>query len=243
MCKKFKKILNMINFDEFLVWIISSVLLGLIMATGIKWPILSVEPADLLLMFAFALVMLFIFIAGQKIAAWYYNCDIKLKWLSFRQYWFRDQYRFKWPFPLWLVLPILLFFISVSKIKWLAILDFDVEAKPGRIQKRFTNIDDIDVGKIVVAGPIASLIFALILKIIGLTSLAVYPALLAFLTCIPVGAGAKIFFGSRNLSVFSFFLTLVMLILIPATGWLTTLIVGVLLATLVVIVYYVMYEQ
>jgi hypothetical protein len=233
----------MINFDEFLVWIISSVLLGLIMATKIAWPILSIEPSDLLLMFAFALVMLFIFVAGQKIAAWYYNCDIKIKWLSFRQYWFRDQYRFKWAFPLWLVLPILLLFITVSKVKWLAILDFDIEPKTGRIQKRWLNLDDIDVAKIVVAGPVASLVFALLLKTIGLSNLAIYPALLAFLTCIPVGSGSKILFGSRNLAVFFFFLTGVMLLLMPLAGWFPTLLVGLLIALLIVVAYYVMYEQ
>jgi len=233
----------MINFDEFIVWIISSALLGLLMATKIAWPILSIEPSDLLLMFAFALVMLFIFIAGQKIAAWYYNCDIKMKWLSFRQYWFRDQYRFKWPFPLWLILPIFLFFITASKLTWSAILDFDLEAKAGRLQKRWSNIDDVDVAKIVIAGPVASLVFALILKVVGLTSLAIYPAWLAFLTCIPVGMGMKIFFGSRNLAVFFFFLTGIMLVLMPLAGWFSTVIVGLLIATIIVVAYYTMYEQ
>ncbi len=233
----------MINFDEFLVWIVSSVLLGLVLATQFKWPVLSIEPADFLLMFAFSLVMLFIYIAGQKIAAWYYNCDIKIKWLSFRQYWFRDTYKFKWPFPLWLVLPILLFLITAGNIKWLAILGLDVEPKTGRIRKRFSNIDDVDVAKIVVAGPTAALIFALILKVVGLSSLAIYPALLAFLTCIPIGPGTKIFFGSRNLTVFFLVLTGVMLFLIPLTGWFPTLIVGLLVALFIVVAYYVIYEQ
>ena len=233
----------MIDFDEFIVWIVSAALLGLILSTQVKWPILSIEPANLLLMFAFCLVMLFIFIAGQKIAAWYYNCDAKIKWLSFRQYWFRDTYRFKWPFPLWLVLPVALFLLSAGKLPWLAILSLDVEPKTGRIRKRFSNIDDIDVAKIIVAGPAASLIFALILKIVGLSSLAIYPAILAFLTCIPIGSGFKILAGSRNLTVFFLVLTGVMLFLIPLTGWFPTLIVGLLTALFIVVAYYVIYEQ
>jgi hypothetical protein len=233
----------MINFDEFIVWIVSSALLGILLSTQFQWPILSIEPADLLLMFAFSLVMLFIYVAGQKIAAWYYNCDIKIKFLSFRQYWFRDTYRFKWPFPLWLVLPVLLFLITAGKFKWLAIMGFDIEAKKGRIRKRFSNIDDVDVAKIVVAGPAASLIFALILKVVGLASLAIYPALLAFLTCIPIGSGFKILAGSRNLTVFFLVLTGVMLFLIPLAGWFPTLIVGLLTALFIVVAYYVIYEQ
>ena len=233
----------MINFDEFVVWIISSFLLGLILATQFKWPILSIEPADLLLMFAFSLVMLFIYVAGQKIAAWYYGCDAKIKWLSFRQYWFRDTYKFKWPFPLWLVLPLLLFLITAGKIKWLAIFGLDIEPKTGRIRKRFSNLDDIDIAKIVVAGPAASLVFALVLKIVGLTSLAIYPALLAFLACIPIGSGARILAGSRNLTVFFLVLTGVMLFLVPLTGWFPTLIVGLLTALFIVVAYYVIYEQ
>lgn len=233
----------MLDFDELVVWIVSAIFLGFLLSVKIVWPFLSFDWAQVFLMIAFSLVMFFVFIVGEKIMAHLLDCKIKIKWLSFRQYWFDDRFRFKWAFPLWILLPLLLFLISAGKLIWTAVLNFDVDVKSSRIKKRWYDLDELDIAKISIAGPIASLVFGILLRIVGWSSLAVYPFLLAFLTIIPFGQGLKILMGSRIWAVFMFVLSGLMFVLSLVSGWLATIVISVLATVLIVATYYVLFEQ
>jgi hypothetical protein len=233
----------MFDFEEVMIWIVSSVLLGLLLSMKIVGHFLYIDPGQIWLMIAFSLVMLFIFILAVKLTGSYLDCKTKLRWLNFRRYWFEDRFKLKWPFPLWLFLPIVFFFITLGKFVWTAIINFDIEPRESRIKRRWYDIEEREVSKILLAGPIASLIFGIILRLIGLSNLAIYPVWLSFLSLIPIGMGFKIFNGSRVMSVFLFFLSLFMLFLIQTINIFAVIIFCVLIALFIVIGYYSMFEQ
>jgi hypothetical protein len=233
----------MFDFDEVVAWIVASVLLGLLMSMKIVGKFLYFETAQIWLLLAFSLVMVFLFILGMKITAYYYNCNIKVKLLSFRRYWWEDRFKLKWAFPVWLFAPLLSFFVTLGHFIWSAILTFDFEPKQSRMQRKWYEMEERDVAKIGLSGPIASLIFAIILRIAGLGSLAVYPVWLAVLSLIPVGMGFKIFNGSRIMTVFLFVLSLFMLFLIQSVNIFALVIFCILIALFVVFLYYRAFEQ
>ncbi len=233
----------MLDFDEVMIWIISAIFLGFVLSIKVAWPLLYIDWSQVLLMCAFSLVMLFVFILGEKIMAHFLDCRIKIKWLSFRQYWFDDRFRLKWGFPLWIVLPLLFFLVSAGKVVWSAVLNFDVDIKSSRIKKRWYDLDELDVAKIAVAGPIASILLGIILRIAGLNDLAIYPMLLAFLAMVPIGQGLKVFMGSKIWAVFVFFLSGLMFLLTLSYGLLATIVISVLATILIVATYYVLFEQ
>lgn len=233
----------MFDFEEVVVWVVSSILLGLLFSMKIVGHFLYIEPSQIWLMSAFSLVMLFIFIGAMKLVAWFYDAKIKIKWLSFRRYWFEDRFKLKWSFPLWIVLPILLFFITLGHFVWSAILNFDVESRPSRIKRRWFAMEERDIAKIGLAGPAACLVLGVILRLVGLGSLATYPILLALLSLVPIGMGFKILNGSRVMLVFLFILSLFMLFLINSANILAVIVFCILLAVFGVIAYYHLFER
>lgn len=232
----------MLDFDEIGIWIVSSLFLGLIISAKITKGVLYIGN-DFFWMSAFVFIMLFIFIASQKLVAWWLDCKIKIKWMTFRQYWFDEHYKLRWSFPVWFILPVLLFLVTLSRINWLSIFDFDPEPKESRIRRRWYDLTEMDVAKIAIAGPVALMFFAIILRILTLNEFAVYPALLAFLTLIPVGQGLKVLMGSRSLWIFCTAISLFIFLLIPVASVLATIVITILFAAFILIGYYAMWER
>ncbi len=233
----------MFTFDEVVAWIVASVLLGLLMSMKIVGKFLYFETAQIWLLLAFSLVMVFLFILGMKITAYYYNCNIKVKLLSFRRYWWEDRFKLKWAFPIWLFLPLISFFVSLGHFLWSSILTFDFEPMQSRMRRKWYEMEERDIAKIGLSGPVASLIFAVILKIVGLGTLAIYPVWLAVLSLIPVGIGFKIFNGSRIMTIFVLVISLLMLFLISSANIFALVVFAILIAAVVVFVYYKKFEQ
>ncbi|MFA5084438.1 MAG: hypothetical protein WC475_03630 [Candidatus Paceibacterota bacterium] len=207
--------------NEILVIIIASLFLGLILALNLKWPILTIEPMDYLQMSGLALLMVIVFVGAQKIAAHRLECGTKTNLLGFKRYGFKKGAVLPFRFPLWLVLPLLLFLITGGMLKWLSVLDTDISPKSTKVRRKIFFLEEADVTKITAAGPIAIIFLGIISKIIGLasgiqnfTSFAVICALFAFLSLIPIGMGFKLFSSSRFfwlfLMVFSFILLAMM---------------------------------
>jgi hypothetical protein len=111
------------------------------------------------------------------------------------------------------------------------------------MKRKWFEMEEREIAKIGLSGPIACLIFAIILRIVGLSNLAIYPVWLAFLSIIPVGIGFKIFNGSRIMAVFMFVLSLFMLFLIKAAIWWALLIFCILIAAFVTFLFYKKFEQ
>ncbi len=242
-----KKKLN-IDINEILIIVIASLVLGFFLSLQTRWPILSIEPLNFLSMFFFSLLMLLVFVFSQKFIAWKLDCKTKTKLLSFRRYWFRPltehgKAEFPFEFPAWLILPIILFFISGGWIKWLAILNFDVKPKATRIRRRWQELTEADIGKIAIAGPISVLILGIIIRALGFNSLAIICIWLALLALIPIGLGFKILISSRILWFFVFILTILILLLMRIAGTFTTVVMALILAAIATIAYYILYEQ
>ena len=227
--------------------IIAALFLGLILAAKISWTKIIIEPLNILWMFLFSLLMLSVFVMSQKTMAWALDCKIKTKLLTFRRYWFQPLTReskaeFPFDFPLWLILPLILVFATNGFLKWLAILDFDIEPKPTKIRRRWKELTEDDVGKIAIVGPISVLILSLLLNIFGFASLAVACSWLAFLSLMPIGAGFKLFNSSRIVWLFTFIFALFILVLTNLITAFATIIIALLIAAIITIAYYILYE-
>jgi len=230
--------------NEIIILTVASLFAGLVLAIKIQWPILSIEPKDLLWMSLFSLLLFSVFIIAQKIVAYFLDCKTRSKLLSFRRFWFKpitEQGRaeFSFEFPAWLVLPLLLLLVN---IKWLAILNFDVEPLPARTRRKWSNITEADIAKISIAGPFSAILLAVILRIFN-TDLAFLAMLLAFLTLLPIGIGFKLFNSSRILWFFSFVFSLVLLLIIKITMPIASIIIALILAALATLVYYTLFEK
>jgi hypothetical protein len=101
----------------------------------------------------------------------------------------------------------------------------------------------MDIAKIAIAGPVACIALAILLKAFNLGQFAVYPAWLAFLSLIPIGQGLKVLMGSRNLWVFLTAISLFVLLLINVTGLFAIIITTLLFAIAIIVAYYVMWER
>lgn len=242
---------------EIFIIVGASLFLGFVLSLNLEWPILSFEPFEFLIMFLLSLLMLGVFVGAQKAVAYALDCRTKTKFLSFRRYWFvpygpggRIPPKLPFNFPLWLVLPLLLFFITKGLFKWLAILDIDIEPKSTRVRKQFYALKEDDVGKITLAGPVAVLALAIIVKAIGLstaivgfTSFATICAWLAFLSLIPFGLGFKLLSSSRLIWLFTFIFSLIILFLIGLESLFAIIFSALLFAAIIVIGYYLLYER
>lgn len=230
--------------NEALVVIIASLFLGLILALKISWPKLIIETNDFIKYFLLSLLMLFVFVSAQKFIAFRLDCKIKTKLLTFRRYWFQStstsKGEFPFDFPLWFVLPLILVFLT---IKWLAILDFNIEPKQLKVRRRWQELTENDVSMIAISGPIAVLILGLLSRIAGFNNFALICVLFSFLTLIPIGQGFKLLNSSRLLWMFSFLLSLFILLLMHLTGAFATLVIALILAAIITLAYYIVWER
>ena len=249
MNEKDKKSLN-----EILIVVAASLFLGFILALTLKWPILSIEPMDFLFMFGLSLIICCVFVGAQKFVAHRLECETRTILLGFKRYWFGPTKfgsgEFSFRFPLWIVLPLLLFFVTNGFFKWLAILDFDIDTKPGRAGRKFYAIEERDVAKISMAGPVAVIILAIISKAIGLatgiqnfTSFAVICSMFVFLALIPFGIGFKLLSSSRFIWLFLFIFSFVFLAMMKMQSIALMIAASVIFALIVLIRYYLLEQK
>lgn len=240
--------------NEIMTVVVASLFLGFILALTLKWPILGFEPIDFLLMFGLSLIVCCVFVGAQKFAAHRLDCETKTNLLGFKRYWFGPTKlgsgEFPFKFPLWIVLPLLLFFITKGFFRWLAILDLDIEPKSGRIGRKFYALEERDVAKITMAGPIALMILAIISKAIGIssgiqnfTSFAIICSMLAFLSLIPFGIGFKLLSSSRFIWIFLFIFSFVFLALMRMQSVALIMAASLIFALIVVIGYYLLEQK
>jgi hypothetical protein len=240
--------------DEIFTILIASLFLGFMLALTLKWPILSFEPADFFLMSALSLLICCVFVGAQKFAAYRLDCETRTNMLGFKRYWFgptrisSGELPFK--FPLWIVLPLLFFFITRGFFKWLAILDFDIEPKPGRVGRKWYALEESDTAKIAMAGPVALIVLAAISKSIGLasgiqnfTSFAIICSLFALLSLIPFGIGFKLLSSSRFIWIFLFVFSAVFLAMMKVQSLALIIAAALVFAFITLIGYYLLEQQ
>ena len=196
------------SWKEILIIIIAAAVLGV----SFSFPGFS----NILMLITFFFIIISINIIAKKIAAYYYEANIKTKFWSWYQYWFTKRAHFKKPIPmLWLPIVVSLAFNGV--IQWLGILEFDITPKTERVAKRhglyrFSQIVEYHIAIIAATGLIINLLTAVIAYIAGFTTFAQLNIYYAFFSIIPISSldGNKILFGSKYLWVVLFIITLIL---------------------------------
>lgn len=165
------------------------------------------------------LIIISINVIAKKIAGHNFETEVKTKFWTWQQFGMRKDMHLKNPVPMaWLPLIISLF--TRGLVSWLAILEFDIEAKPERAAKRhgvyrFTQVTEWHMGLIAIWGLIANLIAAIIGYIIGFELFAKLSIYFIVWNTIPIGRldGSKIFFSNRGLWATIFIIAIMVL------GW------------------------
>ena len=154
-----------------------------------------------ILLFVFLVIM--VNIIAKKITSYYLDSEVKIKIWEVYHIGFRPWMHFKKPFAIGAFLPVILKFLSVGYLNWMACLVFDVKPKIYRAAKRhglyaFSEMTEAHIGKIAAAGIFANLILALIGYLIGFGELSKLSIFYVAFNMIPLSDldGNKIFFGN-----------------------------------------------
>ena len=164
------------------------------------------------------LFILVINIAAKKIASYYLDSEIEMKFWEIQRFGYRAHWKFKKPFPAGIFLPIITAAFSLGYFIWMACFTFEVNAKTYRAAKRhglysFSEMTESHIGLIAASGILANLVFASIGYFAGLdlfTKLSIY---YVFFNMLPISDldGNKILFGEVILWSFLASLTLLAL--------------------------------
>jgi len=189
---------------------------------------------------AAALLILVVNTAGKKFTAHLYDSYAEIDHWNLTRFGFGRAEYFKNPVPLWLFFPLLFSFVTSGVVSWFAVTTFDTSAKASRVRREFSNIGEWDMAIIAFGGILFSVILAFVAQLFGATDFARINLLFALFNLIPISTldGARIFFGSRLLWVFSLAFVLSMLLLFDLAGLFAVLLIALLIAVAVVLVYF-----
>lgn len=177
-----------------------------------------IQPINFLWILLAVFVILALNIFVKKIVALYYESEAEVKFWEIKRFGFKTHQHFKKPFPLGLVLPIVLKVIlfPLKNFIWMASLVFDVNPKVYRAARRhglysFSEMTEYHLGIIAASGILANLIAAIIGYLIGFSDFARISIYFAFFNMLPLSDldGNKIFFG--NIVMWSFLASLVLI--------------------------------
>ncbi len=191
-----------------------------------------------------SLIVLLIYQTSHKIIAKRYGAKSTFRVWSFKRFWFTRNSkienlnffgkRFK-TISSGVIIPIIFAFLSNGHVKFATIGSSEItEIENRRLGKKFKHLTEYELAKIHLAAPLTLLLFAIVFNnITGLTKFVEICYTLALFSMIPFSGldGAKIFFGSVPLYIFSatFILAsvLAMHILTPLLTIILSLIIGI----------------
>ncbi|MBU2497095.1 MAG: hypothetical protein KJ767_03495 [Nanoarchaeota archaeon] len=198
---------------------------------------------NFLIAFIIASIILIPHIIAHKIAAENYIAESKFKFLEMQRYWFNEGAVFKYPFPIWLVLPIFTAFVSFGKFIILTIETCEIKWKPEkRIGRWYTELQEHEISNIALAGPLVNIVFAFIASIVFsiwnlqlIKEFAILNMWFAFFCLLPLGNldGTKILFGGKIRWTSIFIFTIAMLIMMYYLNVFISLILALILASIV----------
>lgn len=186
----------MINKKEFFSIITISLLLGIIISL--------LETVNLFLTTSLIVFLIIsINLLAKKIFSYYLDIDIEIKIWELKQFWVKKHLHFKNPVQMGIFIPLILKFLTVGLINWMACLTFDASGKTYRAARKhgiysFSEVSEEEMGWIAGAGIIATLLFAVIGYMIGQETFAKLSIMYAFYNIFPIFDfdGSKIFFGN-----------------------------------------------
>jgi Zn-dependent protease len=157
-------------------------------------------------------------VSAKKITAYFYESELEIKFWEIQQYGIKPQQHFKKPFPLGLLLALLIPLFSFGKFIWFALLAFDIRARVYRAAKRhglysFSEMTEYHIAVIAATGMLANLILALIGYVLGFSEFARWNVYYMAFNMLPFSEldGNKILFGNFILWCFLAALTIVAL--------------------------------
>jgi len=153
------------------------------------------------------LIIITINVLTKKSVGHFLEIKVKTKFWSWYQYGFQKSLHFKKPIAM-IWLPLILALFTKGLAWWLAILEFDVEAKTERVSRRhglyrFTEVTEWHMAGIATWGILANLFIGIIAYLLGFELFTKLSFYFAFWSIIPFSSldGAKIYFSSRKLWV------------------------------------------
>ena len=168
------------------------------------------------------LVILLINYGIKKLVAHFFEISITIKPWEIRHFGFKEKNQFKKPINMiwW---PLFVSLLTLGKIWWLPILEFDARAKPERAvrrhqQNKFSEVTENHVAYIVFWSIMATLLTGLVGYFIGFIDFFKISVFYAFWSLVPISRldGSKLFFGEKWLWGLS-----IIIILIFSVGVLT----------------------
>ncbi|MFH1376505.1 MAG: hypothetical protein ABIH25_02620 [Candidatus Woesearchaeota archaeon] len=188
-----------------------------------------------------SMIVLLIYQLAHKLVALRNGAYTKYSIWGLQRYWFRAKSKFKKPIKIGLFLPILLALISNGFIKFAAVGCSELkEITHRRLGKEYKHLTEYQTAVIHLAGPITLILLATLLSPIETFSkLVMISYSVAIFSMIPLSKldGAKVFFGSVPLYVFSIVLMLAAMILINVANPIVTLILSLILAITLFIIF------
>ncbi|MGD9276588.1 MAG: hypothetical protein PVJ67_05425 [Candidatus Pacearchaeota archaeon] len=165
----------------------------------------------------FIFLIIIINVIAKKITAFYFDSDIKINLWQLKRFGLfgvlwgirrgsHPSKKFKNPFPIGLILPIITTAFSLGYITWLGSLTFKIRSKIYRAAKKhrfykFKEIPEFHIGLIAASGILANLLFTIIGYLIGFPDFAKLNLYYAFWNLIPISTldGNKILFANKFL--------------------------------------------
>jgi len=170
--------------------------------------------------FLYTLIIVFLVIMvnvlTKKIASFALDSEIEIKLWEFKRWGYKTHHYLKKAFPIGAFLPIVVTFLSMGFLYWMACLVFETKGKVYRAARRwgiykFSEMTEYHIGLIAGWGILANLLFALIGYLFGSPEFARLNIYYAFFNMIPISSldGNKLFFGSIVFWSFLAILTLI----------------------------------
>ena len=147
-------------------------------------------------------------------------------------------------FPLGIIIPLLVSFLSDGGLYFVAILSSAVIIDPlYRLGRHYTHLSDFEEAKIAVSGPISNILLAVLIKIFNiapLKDLTFVCSVIAISYMLPLPGldGLKVFFGSKLLYIFSVIFILTTAFLLNFVGGFAALFIGLIFGLLAISSYF-----
>lgn len=134
-------------------------------------------------------------------------------------------------FPLWLIIPLIISFLSKGQIYFATVLSTDLITNPmHRLGRKYTRLTLFEKAKILVSAPIILILIALLFSPISfLKDIVTVSLMISIFSMFPFPglAGSEIFFGSKPIYIFSIVFILAIALLLKILSPTITLTIAV----------------
>lgn len=152
----------------------------------------------------FFAIILTVYVAAKKFAAWYVECKEEIKILTFQRYGVYERSFLKTPIPMGLILPFALTILSLGWVKWFAVLESTVEGTTARAARRhdiysYSELTEWHLAVVSGAGIFSMFLVAIFSYLLNFPELSRLSIYFAAFNMLPLGKldGVRVFFGSR----------------------------------------------